>query len=270
MDLEELRAEFERENPMEEPTPEVEASSEETEPIPTEEAVEAEPTPETPDISSPNELPDVEESTKPKQTPEENKAFAEMRIKMKQMEEQAQAAEKYQKFLSRIAESNGMTPEQIIQNYEQQQLEQQAKEKGVPLEMYQRLQTLENENTQVKKEIQLEKLRNQVDVVKQKYGVDDAEVEKTFNYIGTLGMFDPQTNIPLIPFEEAYKLANLDSLVERKAKEAQQQLLANKKQRQQSATPPHGNSSSSLPDNSLDLSDDDIEKELAKMGLTIR
>lgn len=222
------------------------------------------------EVAVSTETDDVEAfEEKPKQTPEENKAFAEMRHKMKEMETKAKEAEKYQTFLNQIATSNGMTAEQVIQAYEEQNLKKQAEEKGVPLEVYQRLQTLEEENNRFKNEVQMERLRNEVDVVKAKYGLDDAEVKKAFDYIGEGGYFDPNSRIPTIRFEDAYFLANRDSLLERKTKEAQQQLLANKKQRQESAAISHGGQAGDVTtEPSWDR--DSIEKKLNSMGLSLK
>lgn len=210
-----------------------------------------------------NPLDDLSQQLKQRQSPETNRAFAEMRRKLRE-------AEKAQKFLEKIAQDSGVTLDQLMEIYEQRRIEQEAQKTGVPVDVYRRLQALEEENRQIKKQSQLDRFFSQVDTVKQKYGLDNEAIDRTFQYIGSKGLFDPDTKVPIIDFEDAYFLANRDDLIKKKAEEARQQMLAEKKRRQQQAAIPHGGNAPSAAAQSVEWTDEEVEKQLAKLGLLDR
>lgn len=206
---------------------------------------------------------DLSQQVKGRQSPETNRAFAEMRRKLKE-------AEKAQKFLQRIAEESGLTMDQLVASYEQRRAEQEAQKMGISPEIYQRIQRIEQENRELKKQSRMERFFGQVDSVKAKYGMTDEEIDRTFKFIGQQGLFDPETKVPVIDFEQAYKLANFDSLLQRKMEEARQQMLAEKKRRQQQAAVPHTGVSAATTAQSTGWTDEEVDKELARMGLLDR
>jgi len=252
IDLDALRAEFEREyaentaeaNPPEPEEPESQEEPESPEAsnadLPEEdrdsepEAAESEETGETGEADG-----GADEGEKPelpsgmdRQPPEVNRAFAEMRRKAKELEV-------FKDFVERVAAQSGMTPEQLMQVYEDRVIEQKAKEQNIPVDVYKRLHKLEQENKEIRRQAAIDKFNAQVDSVKTKYGLSDKDLDAVFRFIGENGLVDPATNLPVIDFEIAYKAATYDQMKERSAREAEQKYLAQKKRRQQQSPVPH-------------------------------
>lgn len=281
MDVQALIDEFNAENPPVENTDtvsddsaigsegseSVENTVEDTDPVQTDETSSEQPSEVVPSeelevdgVEEENPLQDLSDQVKTKQTPEQNRAFAEMRRKL-------QEAEKAKKFLEKVAQESGVSLDQLMQSYEQRRIEAEAQKAGVPVEVYQRLQSLEQSNMELKKQAQLNRFFGQVEIVKQKYDLKDDEVDRTFKYIGSKGLFDPETKVPVIDFEDAYFLANRDTLIQRKAEESRQQMLAEKKKRQQQAAIPHKGVSANTTPQVEEWTDEAIDKQLKKMGL---
>lgn len=209
------------------------------------------------------QLQELSQRVKEKQSPEVNRAFAEMRRRLKE-------AERYEKFLKRIAENSGVSVDRLMEMAEQREMEMKAEEMGVKPEIYRRLTALEEQNKELKKQADMNRFMAEVDLVKTKYGLKDDELKETFAYIGRNGYLNPETSVPLINFEDAYKLANFDRLLERKSKEIQQQQLAAKKQRQQAAPIAHrgSNAPESEPD-FMSMSSEEFRKFAEKQGLSL-
>lgn len=163
-----------------------------------------------------------------------NAAFAELRRK-------AEENEKYAKVIQGLADKHGMTPEEVLQQYEDSQLETQAEREGVPVDVLKRIRSLETENQSAKQEAFLSQFQAQIDETMSKYGATDEQVRATFDFAIKNGIdFE---NMP-VTFEAAYKLAHLDEITEKRVKDAIQQDLSVKKKRQQDAGIPNGAGSS--------------------------
>lgn len=247
-DLESFQAEFES-NWTDEPIEELE----ETEDIVYEEVENPVEEPEVPNEVEPSET-EPQEETPQFQTQKQNEAFANMR---KQMQE----AKKYQDFLARIAEESGTSPEDLMKQYEERQLEQQAEQRGVPVDILKRLNALETENKTVKEQAFAEKFNMQVESTKEKYKLNDEDLGKVFDYMAQNGL-DPQ-QVP-IRFEDAYFLANRDNILKQTEEKAKQSYLAEKKKRQNSSAPPIGTSDS--PNNPDSVSDEEVLQALKDLG----
>lgn len=156
-----------------------------------------------------------------------NQAFAQLR-------RERDEAKKFQSFLEQLAEQNGMTVEQVMQNYQNAQLQKEADAKGVPVDLLQRMKALEEENEIIKGQTFAEKFNANVEQTIQKYGATEDEVDATFQYIQQKGLVDAVKQ-GHFSFEELHKLAHLDTLVEKKSTEAVQKNLSNKKKRQKEA-----------------------------------
>ena len=274
IDLEALRAEFEREyaeNAAEENSPEPEGQEAQVETDAKEEANEEtleegreasesaqpEEAGETGDADGedkPDEQPEVPSSLN-RQPPEVNRAFAEMRRKAKELEV-------FKEFVERVATQAGMTPEQLMQAYEDRLMEQKAKEQNIPVDVYRRLQKLERENKEIRRQAAIDKFNTQVEAVKTKYGLSDKDLDAVFRFIGENGLVDPETNLPSIDFEIAYKAATYDQMKERTAKEAEQKYLAQKKRRQQQSSVPHTGGQAPQPEHPADWPIEKVEKYL--------
>lgn len=219
------------------------------------------------EFSEPSEDPEVPEDSEPDEgdqaeappihdedAEKRNAAFADMRRK-------AEENEKYAQVILGLAQKHGMTPEEVIQQYEDSQLEQEAENQDVPVDVLKRLRSLESENQEAKKEAFLTRFQSQIDSTMQKYGASEEEVRKTFEFAIQNGIdFE---NMP-VTFEAAYKLAHHDALTEKAVKEAVQKELSAKKKRQRDAGIPNGaGSSQSTEDDVLDQATRDARSIVA-------
>jgi hypothetical protein len=264
LDLSALRQEFENDykepeaEEVESDTEEVETEADDTEAeVETEEEQLEDSDTET-DLEEETE--EVEEEQPRKQTKEENAAFAEMRRKQQEIEAQLQ---RRNSVVEKIAAQYGMSVEQFEAAYAEQQMEEAAKKEGMSVEVYKRLDQLEKENSLVKVQAAQDKYLAEVNAVSTQYGLDNAEVEKVYQYIGEQGLYDPNLRTPTISFETAYKIANFDTLLERKTKESKQADLAKKKARQKNSALAPSNASAS-PSNDSDYSDE-FEKRMSRL-----
>jgi hypothetical protein len=193
---------------------------------PTEEAEEVE---ETPPINDPD-------------TEKRNRAFADMR---RELEE----SKKYAEFIKRLADENGMSPDDIVKQYEERQLQQEAEAKNTDPEVLRRVKQLEQENNQVKEQAFSERFNSQVQSAIEKYGANEDQIRSTFQYAVDNGIDFKNSNIS---FDAAYRLAHMDDIVNQTKEQTRQELLASKKKRQQDAAIPNGEGSSQFDSNDLE------------------
>ena len=177
------------------------------------------------------------------QNDKQNQAFAELRRK-------AQENEKYAALVQRMAEQAGTDPDEIVKRFEERALELEAQNQGVPVEVVQRLKTLEEENKTVKEAAIAEKLDKQIQQTIKEYGATDDEIKATFEEMFRSGV-DPRTN-PNADFEKFYKAAHLDKILEQKVNEAKQTSLSQKKKRQSQAAIPNGTGTSQQGSSDID------------------
>lgn len=271
-DLDKLEQEFNESWKEEEETEEVTEDTEETEESEESETedIETEDTEETEEIEETDEEEEEEESEtldkdepftkKPKQTKEENAAFAEMR-------KQKEALEQQNKTLEMVAAQYGMTVPQFQEAFQKQEEEARAKNQGIPVDVLRRMESMERQLNDQKTSSHKDKFWNEVDTVKAKYNLNDAEVTKIFDYIGQNGLVNIDTGTPAVPFEFLYKAANFDNAIERKTNEAKQQALAAKKKRQTKSAPGHTSNSNAGDQVKDDYTVDEVEKMLKNEGL---
>jgi hypothetical protein len=242
LDLDSMMAEFEAEWTEEdvEADTEVETESEDTEES-TEEDQQTEETP------NPND----------EDTDKRNRAFADLR-------RQAEENKKYADFISRLAQDSGVSPEEILNRYQERQLQAEAEQQNVPVDVLKRLNTLEQENSETKEALRAERMEAQIESVKAKYGADDNSIKAAFEEMLDSGI-DPRVH-DNVNFEKFYRAANLDSIIQKEVENARQKDLANKKERQQSAS--IGNGTSVSPSSDV-LSDEDFDAELARLGIRL-
>lgn len=169
-----------------------------------------------------------------------NQAFAQLR-------RERDEAIKFKSLIENIAEQNGMTVEQVMENYQKAQLQKEAEQKGVPVDLLQRMKALEEENAIIKNQTFAEKFNENVAKTIEKYGATEDEVDATFQYIQEKGLVEAVKQ-GQFSFEELHKLAHIDTLVEKKSTEAVQKNLSNKKKRQKEAPLGHNSNSSDVED----------------------
>lgn len=184
-----------------------------------------------------------------------NRAFADLR-------RQAQENEKYAKFVQQIADQNGLKPEDVMQRFEEQRLAKEAEEQNVPVDVLKRLNELETQNQQLSESRLAERFDSQVNSVRDKYQASDQELQETFKYMADNGLDPRQSNVS---FEAAYKMAHMDSIIEKQVQASRQKDLEEKQKRQSSSALPGGNSVSQ----SDEITDEFIDQQLEKMGIRI-
>jgi hypothetical protein len=240
--LEEFEAEWESEvEEADEVEEEVETEADDLE---TETAEEDEPTPEAPPLTDDED--------------KRHRAFAELR-------RERDEAKKYAEFVQRLASDSGMSPEDILSRYEERQLEAKSKETGVPVEFLKRQTETESRLGELESQLVAERMDKQIQSVISSYGATNEDIQATFEEMFKAGI-DPRTN-PNVDFEKFYKAANLDKIIEAKVNETRQNDLSAKKKRQEQAALPNGGSS--VPPSSDEMSDEEVDKILAKMDIRI-
>lgn len=177
-------------------------------------------------------------------------AFAEMRRERDRLA--AEAA-----FIRKFAEDNGMSVEELQKQYEEQRLQKEAEAKGVPVEVMKRLTSLEQETEQAKAEAQAARFNAEVQATLTKYSGTQDDFNNVIQYVQQNGMTDSLRN-GTVSFEAAYKLANMDTMIEKAKRDAVQSDLATRKKRQQEAPIVAGNL------NIAAVTEDDIDALAAK------
>jgi hypothetical protein len=244
LDLDSMMAEFETEwNDEDDDDTEVETETE-VEPEPEQNDDEPEQEQENP---NPND----------EDTDKRNRAFADLR-------RQADENKKYADFINRLAQDSGVSPEEILNRYQERQLEAEAEQQNVPVDVLKRLNTLEQENSTTKEQLRAERMETQIESVKSKYGADDNAIRAAFEEMLDSGI-DPRVT-DNVNFEKFYRAANLESIIQKEVENARQKDLANKKQRQTSAAIGNGTSVSPSSDG---LSDDEFDEILKNMDIRL-
>jgi len=195
------------------------------------------------------------ETEKQKRTPDE--AFAEMR-------RQLEANEPLAKWVQDLATQQGFKdPQELITEYEKQQIAREAEEKGVPVDVYQRLHYLEQENkTQRDKAIESQ-FNAEVVATKSKHNLSEEQLTKVFDFMNEHGY-----GAGSIPFEHAYMLANSETLIKDAEERGRQQYLEEKQKLQKQATPnikTHAKDTSGQ--NELDMSTEAIFAKLDEFDI---
>lgn len=156
-----------------------------------------------------------------------NAAFAQIR-------RERDEAKKLADFLQRIADENGTSVDDMMKNYEQARLQEQAEQQNVPVEVLQRLQQLENENKEIKNQSFTQRFNNEVTQTMEKYKADIKDIEATMAYAAQNGLVESlQTGA--VSFDAVHRMAHLDTIIEKQVQNALQENLTQKKKRQQEA-----------------------------------
>ena len=179
----------------------------------------------------------------------------------KRMREELEEKSKYAKVIEEIAKQYGVSPEKIIERFEQQKLEQQAKEQNVPVDVLQRMNKIEQENQQLREEMHSKEFNAEVEAAKEKYELSEQEIKETIDFMG-------KKNFPVgFSFEDAYKLQNHDKIVEQEKEKAQQEYLENKKKRQEKSDQVDTKGQSPKTSSNEVLTDDEYKSILKDMDI---
>lgn len=205
--------------------------------------------------------PEPEPEPKPdKRTPDQ--AFAEMRRKL-------EATEPIAQWVQQLAEQQGFKdPQELIDAYEQQRLAREAEEKGIPVDVYQRLAKLEEENRLKDEAMFAERFNREVETTKDKYNLSDEQINEVFQFMGQNGYIDEKGRTS-IAFEDAYILANRDTLIQQAEERGRQAYLEEKRKKQTQATPVVGTHAKDKDGDDLDYSTESIFKTFEEHGIPI-
>jgi hypothetical protein len=219
-----------------------EKPAEENTETPVEEPVEVE-TPVAPTVEAAND-PDLHKR---------NEAF-------KKLREEKEKLEQSDKFLADLANQYGLTKDELMKKFKEEQTVKQAKEQGMSVEQFKRLQQLEQQVQTISQKSQQETFNFEAERLVQKYNIPANQINEVFGKIGALGI-DVLANPKLL--EVAYKALNYEVAMQ---KGRQSQLEETKKRRETTASPSLGNKGPNVDSSSSD-EDADIDAFLKeKLG----
>lgn len=182
----------------------------------------------------------------------------------KRMREENKELARYKAFVEKMAQDNGFEdPNQIFDVYQEQSLAKEAEERGVDLETMKEIDALRRQNEEKIVQEQQQLFQQEREATIEKYNLSDEDVQTIHDYVQANGLFS-------LGFEQAYKLANFDNLLDKAKDEGRQNYLSDKKKRQQTAAlNPGTNSISNSDAGSGDLTDDEFQKTLKAMGVSL-
>lgn len=160
------------------------------------------------------------------QSSKTNEAFKQMRQDMETYKAQAQQNASYANIIKEIAETNGITPEELIQNYNDRKAAQEAEKQGIPVEVYKKLNALEQEVQMLRAKPIEEKFNNQMNSLISKYNLQEQDVKDFYLQAHENG-FD-LTKVKDI--EKVYSFLNVDKVINQKEQERLEQKEKIKKQ----------------------------------------
>lgn len=177
---------------------------------------------------------DVEETPATQEEPEvkapqsskTNEAFKQMRQEMEAYKAQAQQNESFANVIKEIAEANGITPEELINNYNDRKAEKEAEKQGIPVEVYKKLNALEQEVQMLRAQPIEEKFNNQMNSLIKKYSLQEQDIKDFYMQAHENG-FD-LTKVKDI--EKVYSFLNVDKVINQKEQERLEQKEKIKKQ----------------------------------------
>lgn len=210
------------------------------------------------------EPPSTENQTFPNER--QNEAFARMRRENEEANQRISDMQRYYDTIAEIGASRGMSPEQVIQSYEQARLQQEAQETGVPVEYLQRMQAMESQLENVNSQFQEQEYQqiqndtqNQLVALQQKYSLSNDDMHAFIDAAQQQGL-DPRH----APVEAYYLMLNQENITKRAVEQARQADLEAEKQRQ--LTTPIGNGGSAAATPTMD---DEVEAFMQKHNLYI-
>lgn len=175
------------------------------------------------------ETPATQEEPEAKPTPQSsktNEAFKQMRQEVETYKAQAQQNANFANVIKEIAEANGITPEELIQNYNDRKAEKEAQQQGIPVEVYKKLNALEQEVQVLRARPIEEKFNSQMSNLIEKYKLEESAVNEFYLQAHENG-FD-LTKVKDI--EKVYNFLNVDKVINQKEQERLEQKEKIKKQ----------------------------------------
>jgi len=186
-----------------------------------------------------------------------NEAFKKMREENKELA-------RYKQFVEKMAQDNGFEdPNQIFDAYAEQSLAKEAEERGIDLESMKEIDQLRRQNEEKALAETQQAFQAEREATIEKFNLSESDVQTIHEYVHDNGLYN-------LGFEQAYKLANFDNLLENARSEGRQKYLADKKQRQQTSAINAGTNNISNSDvSSGDLTDDEFQNTLKSLGISL-
>lgn len=202
-----------------------------------------EPEPET------NLEPEPEPQTQPKGQPNDLARRVRTATEM-ELKKQFENSPEYQ-IAKRLGAMYGRTPEQMLKDLEQKELQQKAEKQQVPVEVLQKIQQIEHQNESVLRQYYQLQVETQVEQLKKEFP-DFNDQDPNF------WQFAQQH--PSLPLRDAYRLMNFDNIINSKTRQVEQQTLGNVQKRNlqsptKGATPRTNNSRGAWDMNDKDFDD---------------
>ncbi|HDR8456807.1 TPA: hypothetical protein QC364_003686 [Bacillus cereus] len=193
------------------------------------------------------------------QNEKQNEAFARIRRENEQYQQQISDMQRFRDTIAEIGAARGMTPEQVLESYEQARLQQQAQDTGVPVEHLQRLQQVESQLEEQQYQQLQSETQNQLVALQQKYSLSNEDMSAFIDTAQQQG-FDPRA----APVEAYYLMLNQETITKRAVEQARQADLEAEKQRQ--LTTPIGNKGGAAATPTMD---EEVEAFMQKHDLYI-
>ena len=210
---------------------------------------------------------DMDEEEEPGQEEPGNQIHSDDEVKRNaafaQLRREAEANKRYAATMQKMADVAGVPVEDLIKRFEEKQLEDEAVERKVPVDFLKEHRATQERLTALEEKQLNDRRDAELELVKTKYEAKDDEIIAAIQFAQSQGI-DLRTS--QISFEQVYKLAHMDKLMEQASKQSQQAALENKKKRQESAALPTGTGVSQQSD---DITDEFVDEMLEKFGIRI-
>lgn len=164
--------------------------------------------------------------TEETQVSKSDAAFKRMRQEAEAYKAQAEQNASYASVIKEIAQANGITPEELIKNYNDKKAAQEAEKQGIPVEVYNKLQALEQEVQVLRNKPIEEKFNTQINDLVKKYNLDEVAVGEFYKQAHENG-FDL---LKVKDIEKVYSFLNVDKVINQKEQERLEQKEKIKKQ----------------------------------------
>lgn len=165
-------------------------------------------------------------TTEETQTSKSDAAFKRMRQEAEAYKAQAEQNANYANVIKEIAQANGITPDELIKNYNDRKAAQEAEKQGIPVEVYNKLQALEQEVQVLRNKPIEEKFNMQINDLVSKYNLDEVAVGEFYKQAHENG-FDL---LKVKDIEKVYSFLNVDKVINQKEQERLEQKEKIKKQ----------------------------------------
>lgn len=151
-----------------------------------------------------------------------NEAFKNMRLERDKYAES-------DKFLEDLAASYGLTKDQLVERFKNDQAKKEAEESGMTPEQYKEMQDMKTRLAEVETSKQREVFNIKAEGFAQKHSLNQEQMVNLFTEAGKLGL-DVLSNPDLLEF--VYKATNYEAAIE----QGRQQQLADSKRRRETST----------------------------------